>query len=434
MKKNNFKRVLCAILCLCMVTGTLFMLASCDQGADPANTEPTVSVVRVAKDIAEGTKITSDMLKTETVKVSNVPLNAIKDVAKIEGKYATQKLYEGEYVFAGKLTAKLLVSEDADYSANFVVTEHMEITADVTDALQKLINENPGRTLELPDGVYTISKPLTVPADCAKAVSLRLSDYAVIKAADSWSSNEAMICLANGSRNEESAPLSFYLSGGTIDANGKAKAISVGDARDILISNVNIENALVGIEVKAGAADMENITITGNGTDASVGMIISGNDSTAANVYISNVLTGVKVTGANNAFKSVCAVYAGTAVTSCGFVDTGKGSRYDLCESLQFAVGFKMAETTVSTYYACHAQWTDSALKTNIAFQSEGKFNSLIRNSVVDFDFADCNGAFLKAGAAEGNGQILYPMIGGSANMADTSYIDYLEGTSVIVK
>lgn len=434
MKKNNFKRIICAILCLCMAMGTLLMLASCDKGGDNVETEPTVSVVKVVKDIEAGTKITSDMIKVETLKVSNVPLNAIKDITKVEGKIPTQKLYAGEFVFAGKLIDKVVSAESDDNSANFVVTEYIELTGDVTDALQKLIDENPGRTLEFPDGVYNISKPLTIPADTAKAVSLRLSDYAIIKAADSWNSSDAMICMAAGSRNAESEPLSFYLSGGTIDANGKAAAISVNDARDILISNVNIKNSTVGIEVKSGAADIENITIVGNGADSSVGMVIGGTDCSAANVRISNVLTGVKVTGANNAFKSVCATYSGTSVSSCGFVDTGKGSRYDLCESEQFAVGFKMAESTVSIYYACHVEWTNNALKTNVAFQSEGKFNSLIRNSVVDFDFADCGGAFLTVSAEGGAGQILYPMIGGANNMVDESYADYLTGSKVIEK
>ena len=421
---KNIKRVLCAVLCLCMITGTLLALASCDNGKEPVETEPVVSVVKVVKDIEEGTKITADMIKTEKIAVSNVHINAIRDAAKVEGKYAAQKMYAGEYVFGSKLTDVSLGGEAS--ASNVVVTEHIELGGDVATDLQKLINDNPGRTIDFPDGEYVISKPITIPADPAKAVSLRLSDFAVIKAADSWSAEGAMIQMAVGTIPAESERNSFNLTGGTIDANGVAKAISIDNASDILVSNVGIVNSLVGVEIKAGAADIENITITGNGADKSVGVIFGGNDCTAANIRISNVVNGVKVTGDNNALKSVFAVCAENSKDTCGFYDTGAGSRYDMCQSEHFSTAFRMGENTNAIYYGCYIKWNNADNEQHWAFVADKKFNSLIRNCDVDFDFADCDGSFLVVGESGGEGQIIYPMIGGKDNMKNVSFKSYL--------
>ena len=68
-------------------------------------------------------------------------------------------------------------------------------TRDVTAGIQRLINENPHRTIFFPDGVYRISSPILTPADPAKSVALLLSDFAVIQASEDWRDEEAMIRL-----------------------------------------------------------------------------------------------------------------------------------------------------------------------------------------------------------------------------------------------
>lgn len=425
---NNFKRILCTVLSLCMIVGTLFVLNSCNKEETPEVTEEVVSVVKVKADIAEGTKITADMLEVIETKVSNVPLNAIRDTAKIEGKFATQKLYAGEYVFAGKLTdIDRSAAADVDVVTHIVVTDFIDAKGDVADKLQKIINDNPGRTIDFPDGEYIVSKPITVPTDPAKAVSLRLADFAVIKAADSWTSADAVVCLSVGEMPAAGALTNtFYLTGGTIDGNGKAKGISVGNAENLLISNVGIKNVTVGIEVKAGVLDVENVNIAGTGADTAVGMIVGGKNSTYTNVRISKVGTGVKITGDNNLMKSVYATYTGTSKDSVAFLDSSNGGNYDMCTSEQFAIGFSLADNTVSVYSGCYAKWNDNTVARNWAYRATGKFNGVVRACRADFDNANCDGTFLEVTTAGGKGQILYPMIGGKANMADTAFETYV--------
>ena len=64
-----------------------------------------------------------------------------------------------------------------------VVTDHLNANTgeDVSDAIQKLINENPHRTIYFPDGEYIIAKPICTSANPENAVSIMLSDFATIK-------------------------------------------------------------------------------------------------------------------------------------------------------------------------------------------------------------------------------------------------------------
>ena len=88
---------------------------------------------------------------------------------------------------------------------------------DVSDAIQRVIDTNPNRTIYFPDGTYLIGKPLVTPADPARSVSLKLADFAVIKAAANWRSPEAMIRLG-GMIHDLECYVDNYLK---IDENGK---------------------------------------------------------------------------------------------------------------------------------------------------------------------------------------------------------------------
>ena len=63
---------------------------------------------------------------------------------------------------------------------------------DVSDALQKVIDTHPNRTLYFPDGTYLLSKPIATPAEPTLSVDLQLSNYAIIKTAPVRTSAEAL--------------------------------------------------------------------------------------------------------------------------------------------------------------------------------------------------------------------------------------------------
>ena len=470
MKKTNMmKRILCALLCLCMITGTLLAMASCNSGTPAPTSTPTGSdtsdtnqntdntgtsdtgtnntdntdntfipepvdvekVVILTRDVPAGSKLTADMFETVDRDATAIHLNAIRDVNKLLGKYTTQKLYKGEYIFAGKLTDKNPAEKNNDYKAYIVVTDEINESGDLATEIQKVIDKYPGRTIEFPDGEYVLSKPIVVYADPAKAVSIRLSDFAVIKPASNWSGSDAMFRLCVGTIPAESKLTeTFYIQGGLFDGNGKATAISVENAENFFIANVDVKNSPLAFDLKGGILDMENVNIIGAG-GSSVGIKAACNTSSFSNVRITDVATAVNATGNNNLFKSVYATYRNANAGTAAFVDTSKGNNYDMCTSEGFATGFSMG-TGNNVYYGCYVKWTASSAKPHVAFQATGKYNSLIRTSRADFDFTGCNGAFLKVGSAGGAGKVLWPMIGGKNNMTDTSYSGYLDGTYVI--
>ena len=59
-----------------------------------------------------------------------------------------------------------------------IVTDYVEANTgkDVSDALQKLILDNPNRTIFFPDGEYIIAKPICTPANPKNSVMLELSN------------------------------------------------------------------------------------------------------------------------------------------------------------------------------------------------------------------------------------------------------------------
>ena len=123
-----------------------------------------------------------------------------------------------------------------------VVTDYVEANTDkdLADALQNIIDSNPRKTIYFPDGVYMISKPLCTSSDAKYAVSLNLSNFAVIKATPDWSSDEAMIRL--GALNKKftiwETGTNYYLAGGCIDGSGIAKGVSIDGGRETCIRNL----------------------------------------------------------------------------------------------------------------------------------------------------------------------------------------------------
>ena len=237
-----------------------------------------------------------------------------------------------------------------------IVTDYITpgTSEDVSDMIQKLIDENPNRTIYFPDGTYIISKPVLTPAHPKKSVDLQLSNFACIKASDDWNSSEAMIRLgAKEPANDINTPGSNYgFTGGIIDASGKAKAISIDGGRETRITGVSIKNAEIGIHIKHGAnsgssdADIRDVNITGTGSPASIGMLIEGYDNTATNMRIASVFTGVVVRSGGNMLRNIHPLYIihpeyhARYAESVGFRVCSGTNWFDYCYSDQFAVGF----------------------------------------------------------------------------------------------
>lgn len=268
-------------------------------------------------------------------------------------------------------------------------------TEDVSDWIQKVIDENPNRTIYFPDGVYPIAKPILTPAHPKRSVDLQLSKFACIKAANDWSHDEAMIRLgAKDSANDIYTPGSNYgLTGGIIDASGKAKAVSIDGGRETRISGVSIKNAEIGIHIKHGAnagssdADIIDVNITGNGSKSSIGLLIEGYDNTATNMRIADVFTGVVIRSGGNMLRNIHPLFIIRPDTydryedSTGFRVENPTNWFDYCYSDQFAVGFDTVGGGI--FKNCFAWWYSGREEKHIAFSSRVPFFGSIDTLVI---------------------------------------------------
>ena len=142
-----------------------------------------------------------------------------------------------------------------------------------------------------PDGEYLLSKPICTPADPRIAVSLELSCFAIIKAADGWDSPEALVRMGGiYPYNSISIPGSnYHFKGGIIDGNGVANGISIDSGRETSIHNVSIKHTFIGIHIKRGAnngssdADIETVNIVGCNQPESIGVLVDSNGNTFTN-------------------------------------------------------------------------------------------------------------------------------------------------------
>lgn len=189
------------------------------------------------------------------------------------------------------------------YNPMIIATDYIDLSKEnVAEDIQKLIDENPNRTIYFPDGVYRISRPIITPADPIKSVDIQLSNYAVLFAPPDFIGDSVLILGGKYPANSNNIPGSNYsVSGGIIDCSGTTNGICVESGRETKIQNVSIKNAVTGIHILYGVnngsadCDVNGVSITGNNTLESTGIIIEGHDNTFTNIRISNVTTGVLV-------------------------------------------------------------------------------------------------------------------------------------------
>ncbi len=323
-----------------------------------------------------------------------------------------------------KADAPVEDEESAREKEWIVVTDYIETDGhnDVSSALQKLINDNPRRTLYFPDGVYMLDQPISTPADPAISVDLQLSNYAIIRAGKKWSSGGAMIRLGGiAPKNDIATPGSVYsLTGGIIDCGGRADGISIESGRETAIRNVSIKNSVIGIHIFRGTnsnssdSDIYNVNIVGAGTDESIGVLIEGYDNTLTNMRIANVQCGVKLQSSGNMLRNIHPLYYDGSTTytySYGFYDAGGNNWYDYCYSDQFRTGFYVKGNLSNVYDNCFCFWYSGNGDAQIAMRTGGKFNSLVTSIRVGFHADAKKTVLLEPGAEGGEGVIEYALV-----------------------
>ncbi len=328
-----------------------------------------------------------------------------------------------------------------------IITDYVPANSgvDVSDAIQKVINENPNRTIYFPDGEYLLSKPIMTPANPVHSVSLELSCYAVLRATDDWSEKEALVRLGAAEPfNEIGIPGSnYYFRGGIIDGKGKANGISIDSGRETAIREVSIKNTVVGIHIKWGAnnrssdADVRDVNIVGCASLDSIGVLVDGHDNTLTNMRIASVHKGIVLLSGGNLLRNLHPLYIfekelasiDNYLTSVGFVDQKNDNFYDNCYSDQFCTGFSLEGSCNNIYNDSYVMWYTDKGGECCGFRSNGQFNSIVRSPRVNFLKTTKNSLLIVAEEG-GVGMLENPMTNPNL-IQNKQYEDYLVGRVV---
>ena len=491
---KNIKRFISMLLCAAMLLGVV-MLSACDKntsedGNDDRNTDSgvTVQAVRLKNSLEKGEIISAKDIEAVDEKESNLPEGYIAKRVDVIGKRMLEAAEKGTYLAASmieggvnedkenneidyealrnELKAELLAELeheiatggiDASSLGYVLITDYaMPNTGeDVSDAIQKAIDENPHRTIYFPDGEYILGKPIATSGHPDRAVSLNLSNFAVLKASDNWREQEAMVRLggAEAANNIHLAGSNYYFSGGVVDGNGRAKGIAIESGRETLITRTSIKNTQVGIHIKRGAnsgssdADIVTVNIVGNAKPDSIGVLLEGSDNTLTNMRIAAVQTGVLINSGTNSLSNIhpLFIYAPELhdrnpdmygevdlidySKSIGFDDVSNGTNwYDFCYSDQMATGFRFRSGS-AVFQNCFVMWYNTNGSHEIGFDCTGRFNSSILNCQVWLKSGVETCIFLRV-AEKGFGVVENPIFNDNLN-TDKSYLDYLDGQLV---
>ena len=325
--------------------------------------------------------------------------------------------------------------------ADFMLTDG---TTDVADKIQRVIDEHPNRTIWFPDGTYLISKPICTPADPKRSVDLRLSNYAVLKAAPGWTNTEAMVRLGgmHPANNIRLVGSCYSFTGGVIDGSGVAKGISIDSGRETKVRDVSMKFVSIGLHIKHGAnnnssdCDISDVNIVGNKKPGSIGVLIDACDNTLANMRIADMQIGVKLTrsAAGNLMRNLHPLYTSPMDQyddSAGFVDDSRNNSYDRCYSDHFSTGFLFGRTAGNTVMdACIVFWyAPTKGRRHTAVKCVGRFLAQIENMQIGFKNSEAVNTVLDVGEKGGCGYLRDPRINiGLVRKDDTVYKDYLQG------
>ena len=329
-----------------------------------------------------------------------------------------------------------------------IVTDYVEANSgkDVSDELQKLILDNPNRTIYFPDGVYLISKPICTPANPIHSVSLVLSCYATIKATDDWTDSEALVRLgaAEPFNDINTNGSNYFFEGGILDGSGKANGISIDSGRETAIRKVSIKNTVIGIHIKWGAnsrssdADVRDVNIVGTNKVGSWGVLLEGHDNTLTNMRIAAIEVGIKLRSGGNCLRNIHPLfiygyeYAEDDINfedSIAFLEEVSGTNwYDYCYSDQMATGYKLIPGSKAIIVNAFIMWYSPRGNKEVGFQCDGDFNASITNPKSHFRGDTTNNAVLVLPeGAGGHGFIDNPVIDDNL-VTDKTYKKFVTG------
>lgn len=299
----------------------------------------------------------------------------------------------------------LLNSHDFVNLMGYVSQEDINNGADVSDAIQKAIDENPGKTIYVPDGIYMLSKPVKTSAKEGCGVSFSMSNHAEFRAHSSWSGAKTDALLMIGAIDTDKAvknDRNAFVEGGIFNGRWISSGITICAGDGVRLENISIKHTVTGIHVQKGTtADIIIVNVVGDKAKGSIGVLLDSEGSTIDGMRIAHVEIGVKLRGSNNFLRDIHPLYTcgnnDIYLKSYAFYEdehpeggSGADNYYDFCYSDQFRTAYRLLPGSKSVFKNCFTMWY-ADYGDEIGYDCEYNFCAYVMGTKVSFRNDSCD-------------------------------------------
>lgn len=333
------------------------------------------------------------------------------DMARQHGRLST---HAASVPFPGKTVVAELGS--ADY-------------VDVASQLQKIIDDNPGATIYIPDGEYQIKRPIRTSSEPGKNVALRLANFAFFSPHRSFT-GDYLFDLGSKGNVMGSAP--SYFEGGTLIGNGKVSAMQISSGHNSVLRYTVMLSCTKALHIAENADGTEvlGVNIEGLYSPECVGAVIDGPNSTFNMMRINDVHHGMHFRSSGNIARNIHPLTYNRKETwegTCGVIDEIGGNYYDYYYPDHFSIGFylKNGRNLLNNCFSYHYTNVLGRPYSYFMVKTDGPFDSYVSSLRADFGgYCDING-ILNEGAAGGSGLFFNTFIVRPERLTDYTHSDY---------
>lgn len=300
---------------------------------------------------------------------------------------------------------------------------------DVASQLQKIIDDNPGATIYIPDGEYQIKRPIRTSSEPGKNVALRLANFAFFSPHRSFT-GDYLFDLGSKGNVMGSAP--SYFEGGTLIGNGKVSAMQISSGHNSVLRYTVMLSCTKALHIAENADGTEvlGVNIEGLYSPECVGAVIDGPNSTFNMMRINDVHHGMHFRSSGNIARNIHPLTYNRQETwegTCGVIDEIGGNYYDYYYPDHFSIGFylKNGRNLLNNCFSYHYTNVLGRPYSYFMVKTDGPFDSYVSSLRADFGgYCDING-ILNEGAAGGSGLFFNTFIVRPERLTDYTHSDY---------
>lgn len=360
----------------------------------------------------------------------------IEDPSLVTGTYHQQYIVESNPIYldmARQHGRKSTHAASVPFPGKTVVAElGSSDYVDVAAQLQKIIDENPGATIYIPDGEYQIKRTIRTSSEPGKNVSLRLANFAVFSPNRSFT-GQYLFDLGSKGNVAGAAPTNFE--GGTLIGSGNVNAMQISSGSNSVLRYTVMLSCKQALHIgeKAEGTEVLGVNIEGLYSPDCVGVVIDAPNCTFNMMRINDVHHGMHFRSSGNIARNIHPLTYNRRETwegTCAVIDEVGGNYYDYYYPDHFSIGyyFKSGCNVVNNGFCYHYTPVTGGNYSYFIVKTDGPFESFVGNIRADFtQKCDING-ILNAGADGGSGLFFNTFINNPQNLTDYTHGDY-DGT-----